>query len=194
MGSGASVRIFFVIQEQAMTNATSKRSLVQALVAVFVLSLGCSQADPSPPADTRQAHPTTEGQLMNDIESLQQVEKVWVDSLTTGDSKLLATIIDKEFTFIGPDAQVEEREAYLAGYEEMSKLGVVVERIDVSDVKFRVLGEIGIVTGRVLATVKMQGTPMTEDVRFTRVYQRSPSGWQMVAGQGTRIPAEPPKG
>ena len=28
---------------------------------------------------------------------------------------------------------------------------------------------------------------MQENVRFTRVYRRSPRGWQMVAGQGTRI-------
>ena len=48
-------------------------------------------------------------------------------------------------------------------------------------------GDVGIVTGRVLAKVKMQAKAMTEDVRFTRVYRRSSSGWQMVAGQGTRI-------
>jgi ketosteroid isomerase-like protein len=76
----------------------------------------------------------------------------------------------------------------------MSKMGVVVERIDMDEVELRVLGEVGIVTGRVLARVKMQGAPMQENVRFTRVYRRAAAGWQMVAGQGTRIapPAAPP--
>ena len=79
----------------------------------------------------------------------------------------------------------------------MPKMGVVVERIDMDEVEFRVLGEVGIVTGRVVARVKMQGAPMQENVRFTRVYRRSTAGWQMVAGQGTRIApqaAPPAKG
>lgn len=163
-------------------------TLIRALVAAAVVSLGCSHEGAGKPAD----HPTTEGQLMTDIDSLKHVEKIWVDSLTSGDAKLLATIIDNQFTFIGPDGQFEERATYLGGYEQMAKLGVVVESIDVSDVKYRVLDQVGIVTGHVVAKVMMQGAPLVEDVRFTRVYRRSPSGWQMIAGQGTRIASQPP--
>lgn len=129
---------------------------------------------------------------MNDIEALAQAEQTWVRSLTTGDAKLLSTIIDPQFTFIGPDGQLEERDAYLAGYEAMSSHGVAVESIDVSEMKVRVLEEVGIVTGRVVARVTMQGTPIVENVRFTRVYRRSGDGWQMIAGQGTRITEAPP--
>jgi hypothetical protein len=38
---------------------------------------------------------------------------------------------------------------------------------------------------------------MQENVRFTRVYRRGAAGWQMVAGQGTRVAppaAAPAKG
>ena len=132
--------------------------------------------------ERREAHATD-----RDIEALKRAEQIWAQSLMSGDTKLLATVVDPEFTFIGPDGEYEERTAYLAGYEQLPKLGVEVERIDISDSKFRVLGNIGIVTGRVLAKVKVQAKPVTEDVRFTRVYRRSSSGWQMVAGQGTRI-------
>ena len=79
----------------------------------------------------------------------------------------------------------------------MPKMGVVVERIDMDEVELRVLGDVGIVTGRVLARVKMQGAPLQENVRFTRVYRRATHGWQMVTGQGTRITpqaAPPAKG
>lgn len=132
---------------------------------------------------------------MKDIEALKHAEQVWVQSLTTADARLLATLIDDPFTFIGPDAQVEDRKAYLAGYEGMTEAGIAVQGIDLSELDFRVLGEVGIVTGRVAARVTMQGTPIVENVRFTRVYRRTGAGWRMVAGQGTRIPqAEPPKG
>ena len=107
--------------------------------------------------------------------------------LTSADAKLLGTLIDDPFTFIGPDAQVEERAAYLAGYEGMAQAGIVVDSIDLHELKFRVLSDVGIVTGRVVAKVKMQGTPLVENVRFTRVYRRTAEGWRMVTGQGTRI-------
>ena len=129
-----------------------------------------------------------------DVEGLKRAERTWADSLQTGDARRLATIIDAQFTFIGPDGEVEKRDAYLAGYEAMPKMGVTVERIDMDEVEIRVLGDVGIVTGHVVARVKMQGAPLVENVRFTRVYRRGANGWQMVAGQGTRIAPPPTKG
>jgi ketosteroid isomerase-like protein len=146
---------------------------------------------------SESAHPeiTQEEIQMKDIEALKQAEQIWVTSLKTADAKLLATLIDDRFSFIGPDAQVEDRKAYLAGYQGMKEAGIEVEGIDLSELEFRVLDEVGIVTGRVAARVTMQGTPIVENVRFTRVYRRTADGWRMMAGQGTRIPEAPdPKG
>ena len=126
-------------------------------------------------------------QVDRDVETLKRAEQIWAKSLTSADPKLLATIIDPEFSFIGPDGEYEEKVAYLAGYEQLPKLGVRVESVDIDDSKFRVLGNVAIVTGHVLAKLKVQNDPITENVRFTRVYRRSQKGWQMVAGQGTRI-------
>jgi hypothetical protein len=67
-----------------------------------------------------------------------------------------------------------------------------VQKIDLQEVRFRLLGETAVVTGRVQAKVKMGETPIVEDVRFTRVYQRRGERWRMVAGQGTRL-APPPE-
>ena len=44
---------------------------------------------------------------------------------------------------------------------------------------------------RVIAKLTMKDQPITENVRFTRVYQRSQSGWLMVSGQGTRLAPTP---
>lgn len=154
--------------------------------ALFALALSLATA---PAAATT---PTKDKPTMHDLEGLKRAEQIWVESLQTADAKRLATIIDAGFVFIGPDGEVEKRDAYLAGYEALPKMGVVVERIELSEVETRVLGEIGIVTGRAVARVKLQGAPLTEDVRFTRVYRRAPGGWQMVTGQGTRITPPPP--
>jgi ketosteroid isomerase-like protein len=170
-------------------NATNNRT--QVLLAAALLALpfagACSQGDAASAAGT-------ERQTMRDIENLKRVEQTWADSLKTGDARRLATIIDAQFTFIGPDGELEKRDAYLAGYEALPKMGVAVERIDMDEVEFRVLGDVGIVTGHVVARVKMQGNGIVENVRFTRVYRRTSAngGWQMVAGLGTRIAAGAP--
>jgi uncharacterized protein (TIGR02246 family) len=155
--------------------------------ALGAVGLACAVAMAAPAATAKDLH--------KDIGDLKRAEQTWVESLQTGDAKRLATIIDDKFLFIGPDGERETREAYLAGYEAMPKMGVVVERIDMDEVEVRVLGEVGVVTGHVVARVKMPGTSLEENVRFTRVYRRAPQGWRMVVGQGTRIaPAAPGKG
>ncbi|HKU37437.1 MAG TPA: nuclear transport factor 2 family protein, partial [Polyangiales bacterium] len=90
-------------------------------------------------------------------------------------------------TFIGPDGELEEREAYLAGYRKLPSLGVKIDRIEMDQVKMRVLGDTAIVTGHVVAKLSVAGNPIVEDVRFTRVYARRGAQWKMVAGQGTRL-------
>ena len=96
-------------------------------------------------------------------------------------------------SFIGPDGELEDRTKYLAGYRALPSMGVSVEKVELDEVKLRVLGDTGIVTGRALARVKTPGGPVVENVRFTRVYQRRGDGWRMVAGQGTRIAPPPGK-
>lgn len=128
-----------------------------------------------------------------DLEQLAQAERSWQRALETGDVRLLERFVDDACTFIGPDGQLEEREAYLAGYRELPKLGVRVNKISMDQVKMRVLGDTAIVTGHVVAQLSVQGQPMVEDVRFTRVYARRGERWRMVAGQGTRIAPPPPQ-
>lgn len=127
--------------------------------------------------------------MNQDMTLIQRAETTWADSLKTGDAKRLATIIGPTFTFIGPDGQVEDRTAYLAGYEQLPTLGVKVESIDMHEVEVRFFGDTAVVTGRVIAKLTMKDQPITENVRFTRVYQRSQNGWLMVSGQGTRLAA-----
>ncbi|MET0595282.1 MAG: nuclear transport factor 2 family protein [Polyangiaceae bacterium] len=171
------------------------RQLTIALAASAIpLLLACDKTPQGKGArSSTESDPTEERTMDRDIETLKQVEQIWIRSLTTGDPKLLATIIDTDFSFIGPDGEYEESAAYLAGYEELPKMGVRVESISISDAKFRVRGETAIATGRVLAKLTMQNQLIVEDVRFTRVYRRAHEGWRMIAGQGTRIAAPLPE-
>lgn len=124
-------------------------------------------------------------------EQLQAAERTWARALETSNAELLVDLVDDEFSFIGPDGQFEDREAYLAGYRALPSLGVVVESVNMDDIKIRVVGDTGVVTGRAVAKVKMQDQQIVEDVRFTRIYKLRGDRWRMIAGQGTRL-APPP--
>lgn len=125
-------------------------------------------------------------------EQLKDAEQTWVRALVTSSPDLLANLVDDEFSFIGPDGQYEDREAYLAGYRALPQQGVSVQSVDLDDVKIRITGDTGVVTGRAVAKVTFQAQHIVEDVRFTRVYQRRGTGWRMIAGQGTRLAPQPP--
>ena len=127
-----------------------------------------------------------------DVRAVRDAEQTWARALLEGDAAMLATIIAPEFAFIGPDGEYEEAAAYLEGYRNLPRLGIRVASIDVEEVKTRMLGDTAIVTGRVVARVQVQGGDIVENVRFTRVYARRGAGWQMIAGQGTRIAPAPP--
>jgi hypothetical protein len=117
-----------------------------------------------------------------------------VRSLETADLDLLGPLIDDQFTFISPEGADEDRKSYLAGYRELAEARIQVQKIELDSVKFRLLGDTGIVTGHVLAHAKMGDTPIAESVLFTRAYQRRGERWRMVAGQGTRLaPAASPR-
>jgi ketosteroid isomerase-like protein len=130
-----------------------------------------------------------------DLERLAAAERTWARSLETNDVKALEAFVDDACTFIGPDGQLEEHDAYLAGYRRLPQLGIQIKKVAIDQSRMRVLGDTAIVTGHVVAELEAQGTRIVENLRFTRVYARRGERWRMVAGQGTRIAPEaaPPR-
>ncbi len=198
MGGGAALPyVQPATNEEHMTKSQYAKNLTDknhpwlrraTLLAGLALLSACS-AGTKPSSDRPTAATSKEASMTEDMSQIQRAENTWADSLKTGDVKRLATIIGPTFTFIGPDGQVEDRKAYLAGYEQMAQLGVHVDSVDMYDVDVRIFDDMAVVTGRVIAQVKMQAQLITENVRFTRIYQRSSGGWLMVSGQGTRLAA-----
>jgi uncharacterized protein (TIGR02246 family) len=60
--------------------------------------------------------------------------------------------------------------------------------IENDDVKVRVYGDAAVVTGRSKSTrIGRDNTPVTGEVRFTRVYAKPDGRWQVVSAQSTPI-------
>jgi len=170
--------------------------LALALCAAAVTSASSAPAEaPSASAPAaRTAQPLASAPPAASTPALRQLwdaEQTWVRALTSNTPELLEQLVDSEFSFIGPDGEYEDRDAYLAGYRALASQGIRVLGVDLYDVKMRDLGQTGLVTGRVIARVKMGEQTIVENVRFTRVYARHGERWRMVAGQGTRLAAAP---
>lgn len=137
------------------------------------------------------ADPPRSSTATKDLERVAEAERTWARALETGDVRALESFVDDACTFIGPDGDFEERDAYLEGYRQLPKLGVRVRKVDIDGSRTRLLGDTAVVTGHVLAHIEAQGRAVVEDVRFTRVYARRGERWRMVAGQGTRVTPPP---
>ena len=57
----------------------------------------------------------------------------------------------------------------------------------VDDIRVRLLGDAAIVTGRTRATGTYQGSAASVILRFTDVFVRVDTRWQVVASQGTIV-------
>jgi ketosteroid isomerase-like protein len=69
---------------------------------------------------------------------------------------------------------------------------VAITKLDVSDIKIKRVGSIAIVTSLAQVEGEANGNPLSGSYRYTRVYQRLPSGvWRVTSFEATRIPRNP---
>ena len=65
-----------------------------------------------------------------------------------------------------------------------------LSRLDLSDVKVKIVGPIAIVTCTAAIDGVNDGNPMHGTFRYTRIYQRQPFGtWKITNFEATRVPA-----
>ena len=66
----------------------------------------------------------------------------------------------------------------------------ILTRIDLGEMKVKLVGQVAIVTVRASVEGTNEGTPMNGVFRYTRVYQHLPTGeWKITNFEETRIPA-----
>ncbi len=69
----------------------------------------------------------------------------------------------------------------------------MVSRIDLSDMKVKLVGSVAIVTSQADVEGTSEGASVKGMYRYTRVYQRRPSGeWKITSFEATRIQPRKP--
>ena len=114
------------------------------------------------------------------------LEQQWRTATLTGDLGTLDRLLSDDYVGISWTGQVNTKASQL---DRVRSRSLLLSKIDVSDVKVKILHAVAIVTCRAEIGGTNAGSPMTGTFRYTRVYQRLPGGqWKITNFEATRVP------
>lgn len=118
-------------------------------------------------------------------EQIDDLEEQWRTATINGDVAVMDRLLSDDYVGITWTGQVNTKSSQL---DRIRNRTMVITRLTLSDLKVKLLGSVAIVTCRATAEGSNDGAPITGDYRYTRVYQRLPSGWKITNFEATRIP------
>lgn len=116
---------------------------------------------------------------------IEQMEDQWRDAQLTSNVPEMSKLLSEDYFGISMTGQVNTKAQQLA---RMTNRTLVLSKIDLSDRKIKLIGSTAVVTSRAEIEGTSEGAPITGSFRYTRVYQRTPSGqWQITNFEATRL-------
>ena len=157
------------------------RTRVTPLTLVSVLLLLVLVA--AAPAALASRHGENKHDYKHEIEDL---EEQWRKAQVAGDIPVLDRFMSEDYVGISMSGEVNTKAQQLSRIRDRS---FVLTRIDLEDTKVKLLGQVAIVTGKASVEGTSEGTSMNGKYRYTRIYQRNPSGegWKVTNFEATRI-------
>jgi len=127
---------------------------------------------------------SVEAQSRGTAKELVALESRFSQALLNGDWKLLAQIEADDLIFTNANGSVTRKVDDLAGLQSGD---MKFESIDMSDVHVQDFGDVAVVTGRLVEKGRYKTTDLSGTYRFTDVWARRNSRWQLVTGQETLV-------
>ncbi|HWW23605.1 MAG TPA: nuclear transport factor 2 family protein [Edaphobacter sp.] len=130
------------------------------------------------------SHPEKKHEAKRQVELL---EEEWRVAQLAGDVATMDRMLSDDYIGISMTGQVSTKAQQL---DRVRNHKVVIHRVDLSDMKVKLIGSIAIVTSRAEVEGINESGPVRGTFRYTRVYQRLPSGaWKITSFEATRIPS-----
>jgi ketosteroid isomerase-like protein len=111
-------------------------------------------------------------------QELARLETVWNDAHVRGDAAPLERIAADDLVVIVPAMPV------MSGTDAFAVLRsgrMRFDRYDTSEIRIRLYDKAAIVTGRLQRTRTMNGQPVNDDWRFTKVYIGASGQWRLAS-------------
>ena len=129
-------------------------------------------------------HPKQHGDYKREVEAL---EEQWRLNQLANDVAGMDNLLSDDYIGISISGQVSTKAQQL---DRVRNHKVVIHRVDLSDMKVKLIGSIAIVTSRAEVEGTNESGPVRGTFRYTRVYQRLASGaWKITSFEATRIPS-----
>ncbi len=119
-------------------------------------------------------------------EVILSLEQQWRTATLASDPTEIDKLLSEDYVGISWTGQVNTKAMQL---DRLRAHNVVLSRLDLSDVKVKIIGPIAIVTSIAQIDGTNDGKELHGAFRYTRIYQRMPSGaWKITNFEATRVP------
>ena len=145
-----------------------------ALVAALLLSVFACESSIAFAA----RHPTPKKHATR--QTVENLEEQWRRAQLNGDAAAMDGLLADDFIGITASGRVNTKAQQLARIRDRT---IVLTQLALSDIKVKLIGPIvAVVTSRAEIVGSSDGEPLQGTFRFTRVYQRLPSGsWKITS-------------
>lgn len=131
------------------------------------------------------AHPQRPGKHSQRRE-VEALEEQWRQAELAGDVAALDRLLSDDYVGITMTGEVNTKSQQI---NRVRSRALVLTRIELDDIKIKLLGQVAVVTGLARAEGTSDGSPLKGNFRYTRVYLHLPSGaWKVTNFEVTRIP------
>jgi ketosteroid isomerase-like protein len=119
-------------------------------------------------------------------QQVEALEEQWRQAQLGGDVAAMDKLLSDDYIGISITGQVNTKEQQL---DRMRLHKVALTKLDLGDRQVKLIGSIAIVTSRAEVEGTNEGASVKGTFRYTRVYQRLPSGvWKITSFEATRVP------
>jgi ketosteroid isomerase-like protein len=119
-------------------------------------------------------------------EKIEELEQQWRQAQLADDIPAMDKLLSEDFLGITSSGQVVTKAQQL---DRMKTRSLMITKLEMSDLKIKLIGQIAVVTSLANIEGTNDGKPLVGSFRYTRVYQKLPSGtWKITNFEATRIP------
>lgn len=158
----------------------------RSVIVAVVVGGACSAAFGMSLAAVLPHHTTKKTATRQTMEAL---EEQWRQAQLGGDAAAMDRLLSEDYVGISASGVVTTKTQQLA---RIRNRVAMLTQLDLSDIKVKLIHDVvAVVTSRAEVTGSNENGPIKGAFRYTRVYQRTPSGaWKITSFEATRLPPE----
>ncbi len=117
---------------------------------------------------------------------IEQLEAQWKQAMLDDDVTAMDKLLAEDYLGVTAGGDMVTKSQQL---DRMRNRKLTVTRLDNSEIKFKLIGQIAIVTSLAQIDAEADGKTINGKYRYQRVYQRLPNGtWKITSFAATRVP------